>query len=140
EDREAEHEWINRPVGHGVHGAARGRRDDVELGESEVAGRVDRGEAASWNDQHHRLLDGPIPRLLSFHLVMRGQKRGVKGVHARLRRAMDARKRACDPRIHLLCKKILRRGWIAGSSPAMTLRLAPQRALTRHSWARSLDE
>jgi len=35
---------------------------------------------------------------------MRGQKRIVKGVHARLRRAMDARERAYDPRIHLLTK------------------------------------
>src|SRR6266516_1851641 len=31
---------------------------------------------------------------------MRGQKRVLKGVHARLRRAMDARERAYDPRIH----------------------------------------
>ena len=37
---------------------------------------------------------------------MRGQKRVVKGVHARLRRAMDARERAYDPRIHLLRKKV----------------------------------
>jgi hypothetical protein len=37
---------------------------------------------------------------------MRGQKRVDKGVHARLRRAMDARKRACDPRIHLLGRKL----------------------------------
>src|SRR5215510_8586867 len=37
---------------------------------------------------------------------MRGQKRVLKGVHARLRRAMDARERAYDPRIHLLCKKV----------------------------------
>jgi hypothetical protein len=36
--------------------------------------------------------------------VMRGQKRVLKGVHARLRRAMDARERAFDPRIHLLRK------------------------------------
>src|SRR5262245_22146962 len=42
-------------------------------------------------------------------LVMRGQKRVLKGVHARLRRAMDARERAYDPRIHLLRKKSLRR-------------------------------
>jgi hypothetical protein len=40
---------------------------------------------------------------------MRGQKRVVKGVYARLRRAMDARERAYDPRIHLLCKKFLRK-------------------------------
>src|SRR5262245_29977937 len=40
---------------------------------------------------------------------MRGQKRVLKGVHARLRRAMDARERAFDPRIHLLRKKSLRR-------------------------------
>src|SRR5437660_8251829 len=30
----------------------------------------------------------------------------VKGVHARLRRAMDARKRAYDPAIHLFAKKL----------------------------------
>ena len=41
--------------------------------------------------------------------VMRGQKRVHKGVHARLRRAMDARERAYDPRIHLLRKNFLRR-------------------------------
>src|SRR5262245_38788104 len=35
-----------------------------------------------------------------------GLKHVVKGVHARLRRAMDARKRAFDPRIHLLCKRV----------------------------------
>src|SRR6266550_9601690 len=40
---------------------------------------------------------------------MRGQKRVDKGVHARLRRAMDARERALAPRIHLLRKKSLRR-------------------------------
>src|SRR5258708_2362280 len=32
----------------------------------------------------------------------------------------DARERAYDPRIHLLCKKSYEDGWIAGSSPAMT--------------------
>src|SRR6266446_4094620 len=32
-----------------------------------------------------------------------------KGVHARLRRAMDARERALAPRIHLLRKTFLRR-------------------------------
>src|SRR5262245_20340070 len=37
---------------------------------------------------------------------MRGQKRVPKGVHARLRPAMDARERAYDPRIPLLCKKL----------------------------------
>src|SRR6266567_2375245 len=47
---------------------------------------------------------------------MRGQKRVDKGVHARLRRAMDARKRAYDPRIHLLRKK----DGLPGLSPAMT--------------------
>src|SRR6266436_7177455 len=31
---------------------------------------------------------------------MREQKRVLKGVHARLRRAIDARERAYDPRIH----------------------------------------
>jgi hypothetical protein len=41
---------------------------------------------------------------------MRGQKR-----------VEDARERAYDPRIHLLCKKSYENGWIAGSSPAMTL-------------------
>src|SRR5262249_60983229 len=52
-------------------------------------------------------------------LVMGGQKRVLKGVHARLRRAMDARERAYDPRIHR--KKALHSSrWIAGSSPAMT--------------------
>src|SRR5215831_15757741 len=35
---------------------------------------------------------------------MRGQKRVLEGVHARLRRAMDAREPAYDPRIHLLRK------------------------------------
>src|SRR5438034_9525943 len=47
---------------------------------------------------------------------LRGQKRVDKGVHARLRRAMDARKRAYDPRIHLLRKK----DGLPGLSPAMT--------------------
>jgi hypothetical protein len=40
--------------------------------------------------------------------VMRGQKRVVKGVYARLRRAMDARERAYDPRIDRLRKNFLR--------------------------------
>src|SRR5258707_3688200 len=40
---------------------------------------------------------------------MRGHKRVHKGVHARLRRAMDARERALAPRIHLLRKTFLRR-------------------------------
>ena len=48
---------------------------------------------------------------------MRGQKRVDKGVHARLRRAMDARERAYYPRIHLLRKKCFEAGWIAGSGP-----------------------
>jgi hypothetical protein len=43
---------------------------------------------------------------------MRGQKR-----------VEDARKRAYDPRIHLLAKM----GWIAGSSPAMTGKALPIR-------------
>jgi hypothetical protein len=43
---------------------------------------------------------------LTFQPVMRGQKRVLKGVHARLRRATDARERAYDPRIHLLRKKV----------------------------------
>jgi hypothetical protein len=47
---------------------------------------------------------------------MRGQKRGE-----------DARKRAYDPRIHLLRKKTYESGWIAGSSPAMTRVLNPKR-------------
>jgi hypothetical protein len=42
---------------------------------------------------------------------MRGQKR-----------VEDARERAYDPRIHLLRKKsFMKSGWIAGSSPAMTV-------------------
>jgi hypothetical protein len=40
---------------------------------------------------------------------MRGQKRVAKGVHARLRRDMDARERAYDPRIHR--KKFFRSEW-----------------------------
>src|SRR5207245_6151485 len=39
-------------------------------------------------------------------VVMRGQKR-----------VEDARKRAYDPRIHPLRKKLLQSGWIAGSKP-----------------------
>ena len=55
--------------------------------------------------------------------VMRGQKRVDKGVHARLRRAMDARERAYHPRIHLLRKGFLKLDGLPGrawSSPAMT--------------------
>src|SRR5262249_35652360 len=47
----------------------------------------------------------------SFQRVTRGQKR-----------VEDAHKRAYALRVHLLRKKSLRRGWIAGSSPAMTAR------------------
>src|SRR5215510_5536771 len=43
---------------------------------------------------------------------MRGQKRVLKGVHARLRRAMDARKRAYA-RASIFLEKSLRDGWIA---------------------------
>jgi len=43
-------------------------------------------------------------------LVMRGQKR-----------VEDARERAYDPRIHRLREKFYEDGWIAGSSPAMTI-------------------
>jgi hypothetical protein len=51
----------------------------------------------------------------SLVYVMRGQKRVLKGVYARLQRAMDARERAYDPRIHFLREKPLEVGWIAGS-------------------------
>jgi hypothetical protein len=40
--------------------------------------------------------------------------------HPRQKRVEDARRRAYDPRVHLLRKNVLRSGWIAGSSPAMT--------------------
>jgi hypothetical protein len=53
--------------------------------------------------------------MVRARLVMRGQKRVVKGVYARLRRAMDARKRAYDPRIHLFRKTFYEGGWIAGA-------------------------
>src|SRR5439155_23132419 len=43
-----------------------------------------------------------------------------KGVHARLRRAMDARERAYHPRIHLLRKSLLKVDGLPGQGPAMT--------------------
>jgi len=52
---------------------------------------------------------------------MRGQKRVDKGVHARLRRAMDARERAYHPRIHLLRKSLSTKlDGLPGQGPAMT--------------------
>src|SRR5262249_56436116 len=40
--------------------------------------------------------------------------------------------RGLDPRVHLLRKKFLRRGWIAGSSPAMTV-FVVSRPMERHN-------
>ena len=55
---------------------------------------------------------------------MRGQKRVAKGVHARLRRAMDARERAYDPRFHR--KNSFEADGLSGS--------ASPRALTAHTF------
>jgi hypothetical protein len=45
----------------------------------------------------------------------------VEGVMRGQKRVEDAHKRAYDPRIHFLRKKFCKDGWIAGSSPAMTI-------------------
>src|SRR5262245_6722679 len=64
---------------------------------------------------------------LLFSPVMRGQKGGAKGVYARLRRAMDARKRAYAPRGHLFSPAHLlrRRMGLPDQDWTLTWRSAP---------------
>src|SRR5262249_15241702 len=78
------HEWIDRPVAHGVHGAARGRRDDVELGKSKVLGEIrgrrttrgaHRRERAGWDEGRHCVL----LELAQFLAVMPAKASGIHG-------------------------------------------------------------
>jgi hypothetical protein len=47
--------------------------------------------------------------------------------------------RGLDPRVHLLRKSFLRRGWIAGSSPAMTAEALFLLAALRHAGTVHVD-
>src|SRR5262249_26132379 len=72
------------PAGHGMHGAARGRRDDVELGESKVLAEIwgrrttrgaHRRERAGWYEGCHCVL----LELAQFLAVMSAQASSIHG-------------------------------------------------------------